>query len=553
MKKVFYYLCIVCVMCIQTSCKKSLEQIIAETEPATFIVYTYDEFGSPSGSGSGFFIEPSGIGVTNWHVLDKSVKAMIKTHDGRQFEIDSVLCASSKKDVLVFKVKNETNVVFKTLSFDTERPVKGAPIYNIGAPMGMESSVSEGIVASYREDSHGEIVQTTAPISPGSSGSPLLTDKGKVFAVATFKRRGGENMNFGVLINRDFRRELDSKEFYKKNRKFNSAKSDFVLLNIMPERGTDMVLNAIEFSPTATTLYMTYTNMHLSSANSGWCLWCEIGKKDKGFFIEDKETHQRYYVTSSTLEVNKEKSKPIGLAETLQFKVHFPAIKNRLSNIDVMWGENDRTAHFPNINIDEYREHLSVDEMGYQRSYALSLTTEGGDFVSTMAILTELLDENPSDAISLNMMAILSYVINNKTDAMYYLSEAIEQNPNDELAFLNRAAMHEFETDYKSAVEDLSKAIVINSEQPDYYYYRACDYYQLEDYQNALSDIDKCLAISEAEDGFLDNGYIYELRGYMNYYLNNIKAARKDCEKAYKLSKDKDLDKRLQAFWNMLY
>ena len=190
--------------CVFSSCTKSLNQIIEDVEPATFIVYTYDEYGTPSGSGSGFFIEPNGVGVTNWHVLDKSIKAVIKTPAGKQYEIDSILCASSKKDILVFRVKNKDNDLFKTVHFSKNNPEKGSPVYNIGAPMGMESSVSEGIVASYREDSHGEIVQTTAPISPGSSGSPILTDRGQVFAIATFKRRGGENMNFGVTILRYF-------------------------------------------------------------------------------------------------------------------------------------------------------------------------------------------------------------------------------------------------------------------------------------------------------------------------------------------------------------
>ena len=183
MSKIKCYLCLVLVTitCMLTSCQKSLQQIIDDVEPATFIVYTYDEYGTPSGSGSGFFIETNGIGVTNWHVLDKSIKAVIKTPDGKQHEIDSVLCASSQKDILVFRVKNKDNTIFKTVPFSKSKPEKGTQVYNIGAPMGMESSVSEGIVASYREDSHGGIVQTTAPISPGSSGSPLLNEKGQIF------------------------------------------------------------------------------------------------------------------------------------------------------------------------------------------------------------------------------------------------------------------------------------------------------------------------------------------------------------------------------------
>lgn len=552
MKKVLFYFCIAAIACVQTSCRKSLEQIITETESATFIVYTYDEYGSPSGSGSGFFIEANGTGITNWHVLDKSVKAVIKTSDNQQYEIDSVLCASSKKDLVIFKIKNGGNRVFHTLQFSHEKPAKGAPVYNISAPMGMESSVSEGIVASYREDSHGEIVQTTAPISPGSSGSPLLTDKGEVFAVATFKRRGGENMNFGIMVNESTINELDTKEFYKKNRKFNSGTSDFVLLNLLPDKGSDLVLNAIEFSPTATTIYLTYTNMHLT-ANGNWSIWCEVGEKDNGFFIEDKDTKQRYYVTSSTLETSKEKAKPINIAEVRQFKVHFPAIKTKPSHIDVMWGENDRDSHFTDIDLDKYREHFSADDIGYQRGYALKLTTEGGDFASTIAILSDLLEEYPSDVISLNMMAILSYVLDNKTNAMLYLEEAIDQNPNDELAYLNRATMYEVSEDYESAIEDLTAAINLQPGQPDYYYSRAVVYFTMEEYQKALDDMNKCLDVSTDADGFKNNGYFYELRGYTNYRLKNIKDARKDCEKAYKLSKDKELDARLKAFWNILY
>lgn len=540
------------ILCTFTACKKSLQQIIVEVEPATCTIYTYDEYGAPSGSGSGFFIESNGIGVTNWHVLDKSIKAIAKMPNGDQYEIDSVLCASAKKDLLVFKIKNPKNNVFQTVSFSTEKPIKGEAVYNISAPLGLESSVSEGIIASFRENNHGELVQVTSPISPGSSGSPLLDTKGHVFAVTSFKRRGGENVSFGVVVDKDFKSQLDSKEFYKKNGKFNSSKSDYILLNILPDRGADLVLNAIEFGSTATTLYLTYTNMHLASATTGWYLWCELNKKDNGFFIEDKETKQRYYVTSSSLEVNKEKSKAIGLAEVVQFKVHFPAIKQTLTNVDIRWGEDGREAQFTDINLDEYRESLSIDEFTYNRTYALQCTTEGGDFATTISMLTDLLDENPSDVISLNMMAIISYILDNNTDARYYLDEAIDQNPNDELAYLNRATMCEYVEDFDAAIRDISQAINLVPQQPDYYLTRATYYYQDGDYKHALEDLNKCLEVSEKEDGFVDDPYFYELRAYVNYYLKNVKAARKDCQKAYKLSTDPEADKRIQALYDLL-
>ncbi len=530
------------------SCTKSLQQIIEETEQATFVVYTYDEFGSPQGSGSGFFIESEGVGVTNYHVLDKSIKAVIKTTDEKQYEIDSVLLSSQQKDLLVFRIKNPDNRKFETLTFSKEKPQKGDKVYVIGAPVGLATSVSEGIVSSYRDNTQGETVQTTAAISPGSSGSPMLDDKGKVFAVASFKRKGAENVNFGVVADKDFRNQLDAKEFYKRNRKFNSAKTDFILLNILPDKGSDIVLNAIELGPTATTLYFTFTNMHLS-ADGTWMIWCEMGKKDKGFFIEDRDTKKRYYVTSSTLETEKSKSTPVELANIVQFKVNFPAIKDHLTNIDVMWGEDGRSSHFTNIDLDEYRNNLSVDELGYQRAYALKYTTEAGNYVATMSMLTDLLDENPSDVISLNMMAILSYLIDNKTDAMYYFSEAIDQNPNDELAYVNLAELYIFEKNYNEAIEKYTSAINLCPEQPDYYYFRAITYYQIKDYQKGLNDINKCMEVSSEEDGFKDSPYLYEWRAWMYYYLNNKSAAQKDVQKAFKLSTDRELDERLRNFY----
>ena len=310
-------------------------------------------------------------------------------------------------------------------------------------------------------------------------------------------------------------------------------------------------ISALEYPP-ATTLYLTYTNMHLASATTGWYLWCELNKKDNGFFIEDKETKQRYYVTSSSLEVNKEKSKAIGLAEVMQFKVHFPAIKQTLTNVDIRWGEDGREAQFTDINLDEYRESLSIDEFTYNRTYALQCTTEGGDFATTISMLTDLLDENPSDVISLNMMAIISYILDNNTDARYYLDEAIDQNPNDELAYLNRATMCEYVEDFDAAIRDISQAINLVPQQPDYYLTRATYYYQDGDYKHALEDLNKCLEVSEKEDGFVDDPYFYELRAYVNYYLKNVKTARKDCQKAYKLSTDPEADKRIQALYDLL-
>ena len=135
--------CLVTVLLL-ASCTQSLQQIVEKVEPATFTVYTYDEYGIPAGTGSGFFIESTGVGVTNWHVLDKSIKAVIKTPDGVQYEIDSVMCASSKKDILVFRIKNKANTVFKTVRFSKTNQ-KRVNLCIISAPLWVWSQVYQKV------------------------------------------------------------------------------------------------------------------------------------------------------------------------------------------------------------------------------------------------------------------------------------------------------------------------------------------------------------------------------------------------------------------------
>ena len=130
------------------SCSKNsqVKEIIKDTKSASFAIYMYDEFGRPKGSGSGFFIDPSGVGITNYHVLDGSVKAIIKTSDSIEYEINEVLASNKNKDLLKFNLKTDKKD-FNYLSFASNPVEQGDVVYNISAPMGMESTVSNGIVS----------------------------------------------------------------------------------------------------------------------------------------------------------------------------------------------------------------------------------------------------------------------------------------------------------------------------------------------------------------------------------------------------------------------
>ena len=196
-----------------------LSEIVKKTERAVFAIYTYDEFGVPNGMGTGFFIDSKGTGITNYHVLDGASKAFIKLSDKTIYEIKDITNASKVFDLAKFKV--EPNSVVDFLNFEFQLPNKGQDIFVIGNPEGLEGTVSEGIVSSIRDmEGYGSVIQITAPISPGSSGSPVMNMQGKVIGIATFVHKEGQNINFSVhsskvnsLINKElvFAHEVKNK------------------------------------------------------------------------------------------------------------------------------------------------------------------------------------------------------------------------------------------------------------------------------------------------------------------------------------------------------
>jgi S1-C subfamily serine protease len=74
----------------------------------------------------------------------------------------------------------------------------GQRVYAIGSPQGLELTLSEGLVSALRQTTNGSIIQTTAPISPGSSGGGLFNANGQLVGIVTFQSRTGQNLNFAL-------------------------------------------------------------------------------------------------------------------------------------------------------------------------------------------------------------------------------------------------------------------------------------------------------------------------------------------------------------------
>lgn len=172
-----------------------LPALAKAARPAVLLIVGFDAHGKIIQTGSGFFVSSSGRVVTNWHVIDGVTTAAAKTENGAVYDINGVLAFSATLDLAVLKA-DARDVPFLEVE-KTNYPEVGTRIAVIGSPLALEGTLSEGIVSAERPEENGAWIQISAPISPGSSGSPVLDKSGSVVGVATLNSSGRyQNLNF---------------------------------------------------------------------------------------------------------------------------------------------------------------------------------------------------------------------------------------------------------------------------------------------------------------------------------------------------------------------
>jgi serine protease Do len=150
--------------------------------------------------GSGFIISSDGKIVTNFHVVAGKPAILARRSDGSFLVIKGILASDKANDLAILQAEGR-NLPFVRLG-DSDRVKVGEAICVIGSPMLLEGTVSAGIISAVRELRGGrKLLQITAPISEGSSGSPVFNRKGEVIGVASFILSEGQNLNFAVPSN----------------------------------------------------------------------------------------------------------------------------------------------------------------------------------------------------------------------------------------------------------------------------------------------------------------------------------------------------------------
>ena len=177
----------------------ALPELVRRVKPSVVAIVTYTATNEPLMSGSGFFIHPGQV-VTNLHVIKAAHHAEVKTLDGKGkvYPVQGILDVDEEGDIAVLSINVPADRA-RSLEVASTLPEDGERIFVIGNPLRLEGSISDGIVSAVREVPNlGKILQITAPISHGNSGSPVFNMKGQVVGVVTIKVTNGQNINLAL-------------------------------------------------------------------------------------------------------------------------------------------------------------------------------------------------------------------------------------------------------------------------------------------------------------------------------------------------------------------
>ncbi len=158
----------------------------------------FEEFGirsMPTG-GSGFVVSDDGLVVTNYHVIEDASTLQVALNDGRKFDDVTIEVADHKRDLALLRV--DAKGLPRAPLSDADKIMPGSRAIAIGSPLGLDFSLTDGIVSGTRVIANTTFLQMQTAIAPGSSGGPLLDARGRVIGVNTATK--GSGMNLAVFV-----------------------------------------------------------------------------------------------------------------------------------------------------------------------------------------------------------------------------------------------------------------------------------------------------------------------------------------------------------------
>ncbi|MBL8217055.1 MAG: serine protease [Bryobacterales bacterium] len=183
----------------QEAGRLTVKQVAQRVLPSTVKFFMFDPDGKPAGTGSGFVVGANGIVVTNHHVIAPAYSAKVQMANGDMADVLGVIEADALRDFAIVKIQA---VELPTVPFaNSDQLSEGDEVIALGAPRGLSGSVSNGIISRWENRGQYRFLQHTSPISPGSSGGPLVNYRAEVVGVNVELLQAANSVFYAVPIN----------------------------------------------------------------------------------------------------------------------------------------------------------------------------------------------------------------------------------------------------------------------------------------------------------------------------------------------------------------
>jgi serine protease Do len=187
----------------RSSLEKTVRELAAELGEAVVQVRT------PAGLGSGFIIHEEGFLITNFHVIEGETQISVEVYHQRGGQLDRrsykqvrIVAMNKFADLALLKIEDKDAPKFSWVFLgESDATSVGERVFAIGSPLGLERTVTEGILSTKTRQMQGELyLQTTTPINPGNSGGPLFNMRGEVIGVTNMKLTFAEGLGFAIPV-----------------------------------------------------------------------------------------------------------------------------------------------------------------------------------------------------------------------------------------------------------------------------------------------------------------------------------------------------------------
>jgi len=509
-----------------------LPAVVAKTGKAVFQIETFNEFGGVYTTGTGFFIDKNGTGLSAWHVLENAYFAYIKDFGGKRYRIKKISRINLDADIVEFLLDSiKTDFPFITLA--PTIPPKGTNVFTIGNPEDFESVVSTGVVSGFKTDDGIRIIQTSTPISAGSSGGPLLNMAGQAIGVISYSYTNGQNLNFAYSVLERKNMKKDSLTDLMKD-----VNGKFYLLNIKAKHDPKLTLNSIELLDSITVLNFSFANLSITSGDNAY-VYCNTKNKDETYYIQEKDSLTKHYIKSSSLSEIIEDAPKIKLVQAIHFNLIFDTIKS-LNTFDLRENMKGSDWSFKDIVIPSKQYLTSEMFTQYNKSQFLATSSKlrREEYSEAKTVIDKLKDSIKNDELLEQLYSIASFSLGMPNEAIESTKKLIELNPMQSNYYSDLYVIYIQIDSTKEALENINKAIQYGEEHADYYFYRAELNYKLENWKESIEDYDKYLSISKN-----DVASVYMVKGIAKAKINDNGACA-DLEKAKDLAEsDREWEK----------